>query len=107
MKIFNLFKTKKRYEKSRCEKCKKQCPLYKNSGKLLREAPLRVYQSARELLEMRKKITLVELQRELKIGYPLASSIMDKLTLDGFLSCLKYGTKRKIMIERKKRMKTV
>lgn len=27
------------------------------------------------------------MQRELKMGYPLAANIMDNLKLDGFISC--------------------
>lgn len=95
-----MFDNRKRYKESRCKKCKEQCPLYKNGGELLREVPFSIYQSALKLLETRKKITLVELQRELKVGYALANSIIDKLTLDGRIACPKYGIERKILIKR-------
>ena len=80
-------KKKNRWVEKHCKNCQNKCHLYEDKGKWVPEITPSVYRKALEWLLDKKTITLVMLQRELKMGYPLASNILDRLKLDGFISC--------------------
>ena len=55
-----------------------------------------VYRKTLRWLLDKKAITLVMLQREQKMGYVLASNIMDRLKLDGVISCTQNVAEKRI-----------
>lgn len=79
-----------------CKNCQNKCHLYEDKGKWVPEITPSVYRKALEWLLDKKTITLAMLQRELKMGYPLASNIMDRLKLDGFISCTQNVVEKKV-----------
>ena len=70
-----------------CKNCQEKCWLYKDKGKWLREITPNVYRKTLQWLLDKDTITLVMLQREMKMSYPLASSALDTLILDGVITC--------------------
>ena len=70
-----------------CKNCQEKCLLYKDKGKWLREITPSVYKKTLEWLLDKEAITLVMLQREMKMSYPLANSVLDTLILDGVITC--------------------
>lgn len=70
-----------------CKNCQEKCLLYKDKGKWLREITPSIYKKTLEWLLSKDAITLVMLQREMKMSYPLASSVLDKFILDGVITC--------------------
>ena len=70
-----------------CKNCQEKCWLYKDKGKWLREITPSIYKKTLEWLLSKDAITLVMLQREMKMSYPLASSVLDTLILDGVITC--------------------
>ncbi len=70
-----------------CKKCQEKCLLYKDKGKWLREITPSVYKKTLEWLLDKEAITLVMIQREMKMSYPLASLVLDTLILDGVITC--------------------
>lgn len=69
-----------------CKNCQEKCLLYKDKGKWLRITPS-IYRKTLDWLLDKEAITLVMLQREMKMSYPLASSVLDTLILDGVIIC--------------------
>ena len=70
-----------------CKNCQEKCLLYKDKGKWLREITPSVYRKTLQWLLSKDAITLVMLQREMKMSYPLANSVLDTLILDGVITC--------------------
>jgi thioredoxin reductase (NADPH) len=70
-----------------CKNCQEKCLLYKDKGKWLREITPGVYRKTLQWLLSKDAITLVMLQREMKMSYPLANSVLDTLILDGVITC--------------------
>lgn len=70
-----------------CKNCQEKCLLYKDKGKWLREITPSVYRKTLQWLLDKDTITLVMLQREMKMSYPLANSVLDTLILDGVITC--------------------
>lgn len=70
-----------------CKNCQEKCLLYKDKGKWLREITPSVYRKTLQWLLDKDTITLVMLQREMKMSYPLANSVLDTLILDGVIVC--------------------
>ena len=80
-------KKRNRWVEKHCKNCKNKCHLYEDNGKWVPEITPNVYRKTLRWLLDKKTITLAMMQRELKMGYPLAANIMDRLKLDGFISC--------------------
>ena len=80
-------KKKTRWFEKHCKNCQEKCLLYKDKGKWLREITPSVYRKTLQWLLSKDAITLVMLQREMKMSYPLASSVLDTLILDGVITC--------------------
>ena len=76
-----------RWVEKHCADCDRKCHLYEDKGKWVPEITPSVYEKVLRWLLDKKTITLAMMQRELKMGYPLAANIMDRLKLDGFISC--------------------
>lgn len=55
-----------------------------------------VYMKTLEWLLDKKTVTVVTMQRELKMGYPLAENIMDNLKLDGVISCMQNVAEKRV-----------
>lgn len=89
-------KKKECWFEKHCKNCQEKCLLYKDKGKWLREITPSVYRKTLSWLLGKKTITLAIMQRELKMGYPLAGNIMDNLKLDGFISCTKNVAEKKV-----------
>ncbi len=89
-------KKRTRWFEKHCKNCQEKCLLYKDKGKWLREITPSVYRKTLEWLLDKKTITLVMLQREMKMSYPLAANIMDNLKLDGFISCTQNVAEKKV-----------
>lgn len=70
-----------------CKNCQEKCLLYKDKGKWLREITPSVYRKTLQWLLSKDAITLVMLQREMKMSYPLANLVLDTLILDGVITC--------------------
>ena len=79
-------KKRKRWVEKHCANCDKKCHLYEDKGRWVPEITPSVYRKTLDWLLEKKTITLVMLQRELKMGYVLAANVMDRLKLDGFIS---------------------
>ena len=80
-------KKRNRWVEKHCANCDRKCHLYEDKGKWVPEITPSVYRKTLRWLLDKKTITLAMMQRELKMGYPLAANIMDRLKLDGFISC--------------------
>ena len=78
-----------RWVEKHCANCDRKCHLYEDKGKWVPEITPSVYRKTLEWLLNKDTITLVMLQREMKISYVLAANIMDRLKLDEFISCTK------------------
>lgn len=76
-----------RWIEKHCMNCNSKCYLYYDKGKGVSEITPSVYKKTLEWLLNKDTITLAMMQRELKIGYPLVANIMDRLKLDGVISC--------------------
>lgn len=79
-----------------CKNCKNKCHLYEDNGKWVPEITPNVYRKTLRWLLDKKTITLAMMQRELKMGYPLAANIMDRLKLDGFISCTQNVVEKRV-----------
>ena len=93
-------KKKTRWFEKHCKNCQEKCLLYKDKGKWLREITPNIYRKTLEWLLSKDAITLVMLQREMKMSYPLASSVLDTLILDGVITC--QGTRIEKKVNHKK-----
>ncbi len=78
-----------------CKNCQEKCLLYKDKGKWLREITPSVYRKTLQWLLDKDTITLVMLQREMKMSYPLANSVLNTLILDGVRTPVDYGEDKK------------
>ena len=91
LKLINLQdkqeKKRNRWVEKHCKNCQEKCLLYKDKGKWLREITPGVYRKTLQWLLSKDAITLVMLQREMKMSYPLANSVLDTLILDGVITC--------------------
>lgn len=76
-----------RWVEKHCVNCDKKCHLYEDKGKWVPEITPSVYRKTLEWLLNKDTITLVMLQREMKMSYPLANSVLDTLILDGVITC--------------------
>ena len=79
-----------------CVNCNSKCHLYEYKGKWVPEITPSVYRKTLRWLLDKKTITLAMMQRELKMGYPLAANIMDRLKLDGFISCTQNVVEKRV-----------
>ena len=70
-----------------CVNCDRKCHLYEDKGKWVLEITPSVYRKTLQWLLDKDTITLVILQREMKMSYPLANSVLDTLILDGVITC--------------------
>ena len=82
--------------KKHCANCDKKCHLYEDKGKWVPEITPSIYRKTLEWLLDKKTITLAMLQRELKLGYPLAANIMDRLKLDGVIFCTQNVVEKRV-----------
>jgi DNA segregation ATPase FtsK/SpoIIIE-like protein len=80
-------KKKNRWVEKHCVNCNRKCHLYDDKGKWIPEIKPSIYKKTLDWLLDKKTITIAMMQRELKMGYPLAANIMDRLKLDGFIFC--------------------
>ena len=87
-----------------CKNCQEKCLLYKDKGKWLREITPSVYRKTLQWLLDKDTITLVMLQREMKMSYPLASSVLDTLILDGVITCQGPRIEKKVNHNKIRRM---
>lgn len=87
---------KKRWFEKHCKNCENKCHLYEDKGKWIPEISPIVYTKALRWLLEKKTITLAMMQRELKISYPLAANIMDRLKLDDFISCTQNVAEKRV-----------
>ena len=55
-----------------------------------------VYMKTLEWLLDKKTVTVVTMQRELKMGYPLAAKIMDNLKVDGVIYCMQNVAEKRV-----------
>lgn len=85
-----------RWVEKHCANCDRKCHLYEDKGKWAPEITPRVYRKTLEWLLDKDAITLVMLQREMKMSYPLASSVLDTLILDGVITCQGPRMERKV-----------
>lgn len=98
-------KKRKRWVEKHCANCDKKCHLYEDKGRWVPEITPSVYRKTLDWLLEKKTITLVMLQRELKMGYVLAANVMDRLKLDGFISCTQNVVEKRV--NHKKVRKTI
>ena len=100
LKLINLQdkqeKKRNRWVEMHCKNCKNKCHLYEDNGKWVSEITPNVYRKTLRWLLDKKTITLAMMQSELKMGYPLAANIMDRLKLDGFISCTQNVVEKKV-----------
>ena len=96
-------KTNSWFEKH-CKNCQEKCLLYKDKGKWLREITPNIYRKTLDWLLDKDAITLVMLQREMKMSYPLASSVLDKFILDGVITCQGPRIEKKVNHNKIRRM---
>lgn len=97
LKLINLQDKQEKKRKRWVEKhCKNKCHLYEDKGKWVPEITPNVYRKTLRWLLDKKAITLAMMQRELKMGYPLAANIMDRLKLDGFISCTQNAVEKRV-----------
>ena len=89
-------KKRNRLVEKHCKNCKNKCHLYEDNGKWVPEITPNVYRKTLRWLLDKKTITLAMMQRELKMGYPLAANIMDRLKLDGFISCTQNVVEKRV-----------
>ena len=89
-------KKKTRWFEKHCKNCQEKCLLYKDKGKWLREITPSVYRKTLQWLLSKDAITLVILQREMEMSYPLASSVLDTLILDGVITCQGLRIEKKV-----------
>lgn len=89
-------KKRARWIEKNCKNCQEKCLLYKDKGKWLREITPNIYRKMLEWLLDKDAITLVMLQREMKMSYPLANSVLDTLILDGVITCQGPRVEKKI-----------
>ena len=87
-----------------CKNCQEKCLLYKDKGKWLREITPGVYRKTLQWLLSKDAITLVMLQREMKMSYPLANSVLDTLILDGVIICQGPRIEKKVNHNKIRRM---
>lgn len=80
-------KKRTRWIEKHCVNCNSKCHLYDDKGKWVPEITPSVYLKTLEWLFNKDTITLVMLQREMKMSYPLASSVLDTFILDGVITC--------------------
>ncbi len=85
-----------RWFEKHCANCDRKCHLYEDKGRWVPEISPSVYRKTLKWLLDKETITLVMLQREMKMGYPLAANIMDRLKLDGFISCTQSVAEKKV-----------
>ena len=76
--------------------CNSKCHLYDDKGKWVSEITPSVYKKTLEWLLNKDTITLAIMQRELKMEYPLAANIIDRLKLDGVISCMQNVAEKRI-----------
>lgn len=100
LKLYNLqeIQEKKitRWIKKHCVNCNSKCHLYDDKGKWVSEITQSVYKKTLEWLLNKDTITLAIMQRELKMGYPLVANIMDRLKLDGVISCMQNVAEKRV-----------
>lgn len=85
-----------RWVEKHCVNCDKKCHLYEDKGKWVPEITPSVYRKTLEWLLNKDTITLVMLQREMKMGYVLAANVIDRLKLDEFISCTQNIVEKKV-----------
>ena len=76
-----------RWVEKHCVNCDRKCHLYEDKGKWVPEITPSVYRKTLQWLLDKDAITFVMLQREMKMSYPLANSVLDTLILDGVITC--------------------
>lgn len=89
-------KKRNRWFEKHCKNCKNKCHLYENNGKWVSEITPSVYRKTLRWLLDKKTITLAMMQRELKMGYPLSANIMDRIKLDGVISCTQNVAEKRV-----------
>lgn len=97
-------KKRARWIKKHCVNCNSKCHLYDDKGKWVPEITPSIYKKTLEWLLSKDAITLVMLQREMKMSYPLASSVLDKFILDGVITCQGPRIEKKVNHNKIRRM---
>lgn len=85
-----------RWIEKHCANCNRKCHLYDDKGKWVPKITPNVYRKTLRWLLDKKTITLAMMQRELKMEYPLAANIIDRLKLDGFISCTQDAVEKRV-----------